>query len=76
MKIKRKDLELLMKYLEAEKPELVDIVETEDLAGFKFTFDDSKRVMCSIKIYNSSINATPDLLRTTKLYTNSLDKKD
>lgn len=75
MKIKRKDLDLLMQYVSKEKPELVNVELSDDGNSYKFTFDDSQRVVCTIRLYNSAIGATPDLLKTTKLYVVEKDEK-
>jgi hypothetical protein len=69
MKLKRKDLDLLMQYVSKEKPELVDVALSDDGNSYRFSFEDSSRVVCTIRLYNSAIGATPDLLKTTKLYT-------
>jgi hypothetical protein len=71
MKIKRTDLELLMKYLEKEKPETVDVHLNDDnfrgSVGFSFADADSRD--CLVKVYSATHNITPDLTKTMKLYT-------
>lgn len=70
MKIKRKDLELLMQYLEREKPEMVDLEFDENSlnSSVKFSFRDLEARECTVRIFNGTLNSSPDLIKTMKLY--------
>lgn len=70
MKLKRTDLELLMQYLQKEKPETVEVLMHEDgfRAAIGFGFDDIEKRSCVIKVFDASHNITPELTKTMKLY--------
>lgn len=71
MKLKRKDLELMMQYLDKEKPELVEVVRDDQTfqssTGFRFTDADNRE--CTIKLFSAQHNVTPELTKVMKLYT-------
>lgn len=71
MRIKRKDLELLMTYLEKEKPELVELGVDEEAfrAGITVGFEDSEKRRCVVKLFGADRNITPELTKTMQLYT-------
>jgi hypothetical protein len=77
MKLKRTDLELLMRYIEKEKPELVDVnMSDEAFRGcVGFSFADAEHRDCTVKIYAAAANVTPELTKTMKLYSR-FDKKE
>lgn len=70
MKLKRADLELLMQYLEKEKPEIVEVVvnDTDFRAAVGFSFRDLENRDCMVKLHDAAHNVTPDLTKTMKLY--------
>ena len=76
MKLKRKDLELLMQYLDKEKPEFVELVknDTNFQSATGFAFRDLEGRDCTIKIFDAQHNITPELTKTMKLYTRLKDK--
>ena len=69
MKLKIKDLQLLMEYLKKEGCELVEIDQEPLDIGYSFTFKDVEHRSCIIKLYSSATNTTPDLTKSMKLYT-------
>lgn len=73
MKIKTKDLELLMKYVEKEKPETVDI-HVENFSA-TFGFADAEHRDCVIRLFETSANTTPELVKKMKLYTRIKEPK-
>ena len=73
MKIKTKDLELMMQYIVKEKPESVDI--NEDTFLIKFGFSDAENRYCVIKLFESTANTTPELVKSMKLYTRVKEPK-
>jgi uncharacterized protein (UPF0179 family) len=76
MKLKRSDLELVMNYIEKEKPDTISISESKSSnlgAAIDFDFEDLEHRTCSITVYEASLNSTPDLTKTMKL--NSRVKK-
>ena len=69
MKLKRSYLEMMMKYVQKEKPEVVDVVKSEEFtAGVVFNFKDSEGRDCSISLYEAQFNCAPDLTKKMKLY--------
>jgi hypothetical protein len=73
MKIKTKDLELLMKYIEKEKPETIDI--HVDTFSVTFGFADAEHRDCVIRLFETSTNTTPELVKKMKLYTRIKETK-
>jgi hypothetical protein len=73
MKIKTKDLELLMQYISKERPEHVDI--QEDTFCYKFGFADAEHRSCVIKLFETTANTTPELVKSMKLYTRFKETK-
>lgn len=74
MKIKRTDLELLMKYIEKEKPETVDM-NVENFST-TFGFSDAEHRDCIIRLFESQTNTTPELTKKMKLYTRIKETKN
>ncbi len=70
MKLKRTDFELLMQYLQKEKPETIEILNHSD--GFQaatgFSFVDLENRQCVVKLFDAAHNVTPELTKTMKLY--------
>lgn len=73
MRIKIKDLELMMQYISKEKPETAYI----HLDNFfvTFSFADAENRECVIKLFESTTNATPELTKSMKLYTRFKETK-
>lgn len=71
MKLKLSDLKLVMDYVLKENPETLEIEESPKTnlgSGINFTFADVEQRQCIITIYQASLNCTPDLQKTMKLY--------
>jgi hypothetical protein len=69
MKIKKKDIDLLMQYLAKEGPELIDIDWIEGFkTGINFNFADAEGRDCTVTLYESLINTTPLLTKKMNLY--------
>ena len=73
MRIKRSDIELMMRYIEKEKPEIVSIVV--DNFKVNFHFADSENRNCTVTLFESTANTTPELTKNMKLYTRFKDPK-
>jgi hypothetical protein len=67
MKVKFKDLVSFMEYATKEKPEYVSV----NIDNFKFdlSFMDSENRNCTVTIFESMVNTTPELTKNMKLYT-------
>lgn len=66
MKLKRSDIELLMQYIEKEKPETVEIAI--DNYHTSFEFRDAEARTCIVKLFDTMTSTTPELTKTMKLY--------
>jgi len=73
MKIKTKDFELMMQYVLKERPEHIDI--HQDTFCYTFGFTDAENRTCTIKLFETSANTTPELVKSMKLYTRFKDTK-
>lgn len=76
MKLKRSDLELVFNYIQKEHPETLEIMPSEDNnlgSAMSFMFEDAEQRLCTITVYQASLNSTPDLTKKMKL--NSRTKK-
>lgn len=73
MRIKRSDMELMMRYIEKEKPETISILP--DNFKINFTFTDSENRNCTVTLFESTANTTPELTKNMKLYTRMKDSK-
>lgn len=73
MNIKRTDLELLVQYVQKEKPEVIRISEENFRINFSFT--DSENRNCTITLFESTANTTPELTKNMKLYTRFKETK-
>lgn len=73
MKLKRSDIELMMRYIEKEKPEFIDVVCDNFCVLFRFT--DAEHRDCTIKLFESLTNTTPELTKSMKLYTRFKETK-
>ena len=67
MKVKFKDIISFMEYATKEKPEYLSV----NIDNFKFdlSFTDSENRNCTVTIFESMVNTTPDLTKNMKLYT-------
>lgn len=69
MNLKRQDLEMLMEYVNKEKPEKISIKTEENGFSTSFTFVDEEGRECKIVLHESTINTPPDLIKKMKLKT-------
>lgn len=69
MNVKREDLEMLMGYVDKEKPATVSIRAEENGFSMSFSFTDVEGRECKIVLHESTINTEPDLVKKMKLKT-------
>lgn len=66
-------MELMMKYIEKEKPEVVSISVDNFKVNFHFT--DAENRTCIVTLFESTANTTPELTKNMKLYTRFKETK-
>lgn len=68
MRLKIKDLALLMDYVAKEKPEFIEVEFDELKFAARFSFKDAEARDCAIKLFDAAVGTTPELTKTMKLY--------
>lgn len=74
MQVKREDLEMLMQYVDKEKPEKISLKFEENGFSVSFSFVDVEDRECKIVLHEASISTQPDLVKKMKLKTRTEKK--